>query len=244
MHCQSIGKKGSFKRIMNEGIKYECGTQECFDALTQRELKEQRELEAAQEIIRQERYLANLPYAYFIDAEKQYRDCNRRCIDPYKKIIYRFSKCDPIWEETNEVLTFTDNINADAYVNAHHDMNIIADTNNDDAYIADINDDDDDAYIADTNSDAVANSDANSVANANAVANAVANSDANYVANAVAKSDAEELERLYIKHSLPMSFAMNYQTEHGINSDDHAFYGKPSLLEYVKSYVTNGQADY
>jgi hypothetical protein len=186
-------------------------------------LNEQRELEAAQEIIRQERYLANLPYAYFIDAEKQYRDCNRRCIDPYKKIIYRFSKRDPIWEETNEVLTFTDNINADAYVNAHHDMNIIADTNNDDAYIADINDDDDDAYIADTNSDAVANSDANAVANA----------------NAVAKSDAEELERLYIKNSLPMSFAMNYQTEHGINSDDHAFYGKPSLLEYVKSYVTD-----
>jgi len=121
MHCQSIGMKGSFKRIMFEGIKYDCGTKECADALKQQTEIQMEEDRIAREIIYQEKILENLPYAHFIKAEKQYRDTHTRELDPYKKIIHKSGRLvdGNKWIETTESLTHTDNMNADAYVLAH-----------------------------------------------------------------------------------------------------------------------------
>jgi tRNA U55 pseudouridine synthase TruB len=116
MHCNTLGERRFYKRILCNGIQYECGLPACY-AEIERCAKEEREAQRAAKKAAMEKEMEDV---HFIQAEKQYRDTNNRMIDPYHKIIYKRSRFGPNpWIETSEPLTSVDEANVVHYLKTH-----------------------------------------------------------------------------------------------------------------------------
>jgi hypothetical protein len=114
MHCNTVGEKRFYKRVLHHGIQYECGFPACYAEIERREKVERAAKKAAKKMEE------NRASAHFIEAEKQYRDANIRMIDPYYKIIYKKSRFGiNQWIETSEPLTSVDEANVLNYLEKH-----------------------------------------------------------------------------------------------------------------------------
>lgn len=116
-YCNTPGEKGGFKRFINDGIHYECGTNEC-DRLKRK--KRQDEMELAIKKREEEKHKREMKfkelwgdYVYkhkkdFIRAERQYRDASCRMVDPYSLKIFKFSNFSEECVEVKETPTAFD----------------------------------------------------------------------------------------------------------------------------------------
>lgn len=116
-YCNTAGEKGAFKRFIQDGIYYECGTNEC-DRLKRK--KRQDEMELAIKKREEEKHKREMKfkelwgdYIYkhkkdFIRAERQYRDASFRMVDPYSLKIFKFSNFSDECVEVKETPTAFD----------------------------------------------------------------------------------------------------------------------------------------
>jgi len=120
--CDKKGSKTDFKRVINEGIKFECQTSACERIKQVKQMQEAEEYEKRKKQIieearlREETYLkennfSKIPFNNnFFLAEKQYRDGHQRMVDPLtRKIVIKplfFSET--LWTETVNELTAND----------------------------------------------------------------------------------------------------------------------------------------
>jgi hypothetical protein len=119
--CDKKGSKTDFKRIINEGIKFECQTSACESIKQVKKMQEDEEHEKRKKQFIEERRLTEEAYLKennltkipfndnFFLAEKQYRDGCTRMVDPLtRKIVINSFVSEKLWTETVNELTAND----------------------------------------------------------------------------------------------------------------------------------------
>jgi hypothetical protein len=119
--CDKKGSKTDFKRVINEGINFECQTSACESIKQLKQMQEAEEYEKRKKEIIEERRLREETYLKennltkiqfnynFFLAEKQYRDGHERMVDPLtRKILIKSLFSEKLWTETDNELTAND----------------------------------------------------------------------------------------------------------------------------------------